>query len=186
MSGANGTVEKKWLNPVEALTQFTPSLDMHQPAEGREQPKRRDLRSARYGFRVGNVGLLLAPEKLSEVVSDALVHPIPTTPVWFSGLINLRGNLVPVFDLGRLLGVDEKQGKKKAVLVVDRGDKAVGIPIKGLPETIPPVERLQQLPPLPAILRDHVRMAYMHQRTIWLEFDFEGLFKAIGAEMPRR
>lgn len=183
VSGANGPGENKWLSPAQALTHFIPSPEMRPLADSREDSRRGTVCSSRYGFRVGNIGFALAPEKLSEVVGDAPIHPILTMPAWFSGLINLRGNLVPVFDLGKLLGIDEEQDKRLALLVVDRGDRAVGIPIKGLPQTIPTVRRLRQLPPLPPILQGHARVAYAHEQDIWLELDFERLFKAVGAQM---
>ena len=52
----------------------------------------------RFGFRVGSIGLLVPAGMLSELVDDTEVYPLPTTPAWFHGLINLRGGLVPVFD----------------------------------------------------------------------------------------
>jgi twitching motility protein PilI len=183
MVGATGPDEDKWLSPVQALTHYIPSAELCPLAKSRETFKRGTECVSRYGFRIGNIGFLLAPEKLSEVVGDVRIHPIPTTPIWFSGLINLRGNLVPIFDLGELFGIDKKEGKRLNLLVVDRGPKAIGVPIEGLPHTVPTARRLGQLPPLPPILQDLARVAYVHEKNIWLEFDFERLFRAIGALM---
>lgn len=181
--GATGLGEKKWLSPVQALTHFIRSPQVCDLTESSGDASGCSASCIRYGFRVGNIGLLLPADKLSEVIGDAVIHPIPTTPAWFSGLINLRGNLISVFDLVRLFGIDQEQDKRQFLLIVDRGDKAVGIPIKELPQAVPMGRRLGQLPALPSILRPHTRLAYVHEKDIWLDFDFEGLFSAVGIQM---
>mgnify|MGYP003952499105 CR=1 FL=1 len=68
----------------------------------------RTLRSADAAARCGigvdlpdgtALGLLLPPGDVAELVRGARVSAVPNTPSWFVGLINRRGNLVPVFDL---------------------------------------------------------------------------------------
>lgn len=40
-----------------------------------------------------------------EVVPYATVTPVPDAPRWLDGLVNLRGDVLPVVDSGRCLGV---------------------------------------------------------------------------------
>lgn len=186
--GPEQGAQRKWLSPTQALTRFAFAAPIDGPAnrDDRSEARRSEARyasSPRYGFRVGSIGLLLAPDKLSEVVVDQDVYPIPTTPIWFSGLINLRGNLVPVFDLKRLFGMEEDAGRRPSLLVVDRGDKAVATPLDTLPQAICTDHPLRQLPPVPSLLQDHVRAAYVQGNDVWLDFDFDQLFEAVGARM---
>jgi twitching motility protein PilI len=134
----------------------------------------------RFGFRLGSIGLLVPPGMLSELVDDTEVYPLPTTPDWFHGLINLRGGLVPVFNLKKLLRVEDQGEDKPNLLVLNGGVAAVGVLIDGLPLTLDISKRLQQSPPLPAILREHSQAVYMREQEIWVEFDFDGFFRAAG------
>jgi len=124
--------------------------------------------------------MLVPSGTLSELTENTEVYSLPTTPAWFKGLINLRGALVPVFDLKGLFGTDDQNGDKPNLLVLNAGAEAVGVFIDGLPVTVDTSKRLPQAPPLPAILRDHSQAVYVRGHEIWVEFDFEGLFQAVG------
>lgn len=183
LSGPEQALEWKWLSPTQALNRFPLAARIDGPADSYRNPKACHAKSPRYGFRIGSIGLLMAPEKLSEVVVKANVYPIPTTPIWFNGLINLRGNLVPVFDLKKLFGMEEEEDSRSSLLVMDRGDKAVATPLDGLPRAIRTDHPLQPLPPVPSVLRAHVRAAYLQADDVWLDVDFKSLFAAVGTCM---
>lgn len=169
--------ERPWLSPAAALSRYTPAKDTSTGGP------RAAIRQVRYGFRVGDIGLVIDRSKASEVVDDVPVRAIPNTPVWLSGLINLRGNLVPVFDLKTLFGIAREQSEKRWMLIVDKGDKAIALPVEGLPRVIDIGQRSAQLPPIPEPLRPHAHAAYVDRGEVWLDFDFEGFFKALGAQI---
>jgi chemotaxis signal transduction protein len=50
--------------------------------------------------------------------------------------MNLRGNLLPVFDVHRLLETDPGTPGKRAVLILDQGSRMLGIPLDGLPQAV--------------------------------------------------
>ena len=175
-SEASNEVVGPWLSPSEALTRFAPTRQT--PLQGA-----RVVAPIRFGFRVGSIGLLVPAGMLSELVDDTEVYPLPTTPDWFHGLINLRGGLVPVFDLKRLFRVEHRGEDKPNLLVLSAGAAAVGVLIDGLPLTLDIGKRLQQSPPLPAILREHSQAVYVRDQAIWVEFDFDGFFRAAGSRI---
>ena len=138
--------------------------------------------SQRYGFHVGGIDLMIRPDTVAELVEQAEIFPIPNAPLWLRGLINQRGNLVPVYDLRTLLEVaDDKEGPARRVLILDRGDNMVGLLIDGLPESIRGIEKPTNIPPLPTVLRQYVSKAFADNRTIWLEFDHRGFFQEVAA-----
>jgi purine-binding chemotaxis protein CheW len=55
-------------------------------------------------FRVGNATYALDVAHLREVVRWQSITPLPAAPRLIEGVIDLRGALVPVVDLGRALG----------------------------------------------------------------------------------
>jgi twitching motility protein PilI len=175
------------LTPTEALGQFTPTQGT---LTGQSQTQTEE---ARFGIRIGDVGLLLAPRLYSEVLETAMVHPMPTTPNWFRGILNLRGNLVPVFDLGQLFGGKLDEGvalgrlalraQTERLLILDKGERSIGIVIDTLPRTVSTSHRLGQLPPLPDRLNGHVSGSFEHDGEVWLEFDHVGFFEAVGTQV---
>lgn len=103
--------------------------------------------SIRFGVQVGQYHLLIAPQTFSEVVAHTVVYPMPHTPRWFLGLLNQRGNLVPVFDLHQLWHMAVPGQGLRTVLVLDQGSEAVGMGIDGMPQSVRLVQRLALVPP---------------------------------------
>lgn len=140
--------------------------------------------SIRFGVRVGSWPLLIAPQTFSEVLARAVVHPLPHTPRWFLGMVNQRGNLLPVFDLHQVWHLPEAGRGARTILVLDQGQDAVGFCIDGMPQSVRLEQRLTQLPPVPASLAAHVGAAYRSDRTTWLDFAHQTFFTALGAQLP--
>jgi twitching motility protein PilI len=160
-----------WLSPSEALTRFTP---------GPSRQTSLARAPIRFGFRVGDIGLLVPAGMLSELVEETEVFPVPMAPIWLRGLINLRGSLVPVFDLKAVLGMEGRVGEAPRLLVLGGGGtQAVCVMIDDLPLAVPIAERLPQQPPLPALLGEHSRSVYMWQQGPWVELDLDGLLRAV-------
>jgi len=178
MNDKTARIFRRWLNPSAALSRFKPPSGV---ATGIAPVERQ---RARYGFRVGGISLLVGQDTVSEVLERAPVYPLPNTPPWMLGLVNLRGNLAPVFDVKRFLDLEDSAlQEKRRLLVFDQGDKAVGILIDGLPQAADTSHALSRLPPLPAALRTHVTKAYVQDGVAWLEFDHQGFFRALGGRM---
>lgn len=50
------------------------------------------------------------------------VTRVPKMPEYVLGVINLRGNIVSVVDMGLLLGIEKKQTAKSRLVVIESGD----------------------------------------------------------------
>lgn len=73
---------------------------------------------ARLGVQVGGRRLLIELSEAGEIVaSNGPVTPVPLTQDWFRGLVNLRGSLYGVSDLGRFAGGEFTPGTKETRLV---------------------------------------------------------------------
>jgi twitching motility protein PilI len=137
-----------------------------------------------FEFRVGNLGLLVPVEIYCEVIEQIPVNPLPNTQPWFGGLLNLRGNLVPVIDLHRLFGEESPDAKKRRLFTIDKGEKSVAVWIDGLPQVRSAFPQpLPEIPPAPAILESHINAAYQQQGHIWFSIDYDSFFKALGQQI---
>jgi twitching motility protein PilI len=170
-----GTLGTAKLTPVDALTRFSPTKLARGTLSAYE------VAHLRYGVRVANLGLLVPAGIISEVVEGLPVHPMPNAAAWFAGMVNLRGNLIPVFDLQTLL-TGNGAGLQR-LLVLDRGERAAAIPIDELPKPVDMQQRSIQVPPVPAEIEPYVRRGYLDNAEIWVDLDFIGLFEALGARV---
>jgi len=106
------------------------------------------------------------------------VYPIPNTKQWMHGLVNLRGNLIPVYDLPMLLGLSDDAMKHHNLLIIDKGHESAGILTEGLPQVcdMNGWAKLSHVPKLPVGLTECVSDAYSKDNVIWLRFDHKDFF----------
>ncbi len=93
-------------------------------------------RNERLGFRCGGLGLMVRYEEGSELAELPAVHRLPNSPAWFSGIVNLHGRLMPVFDLPRLLGTNLSSQIRPFLMILGHDVSAVGILIDDLPRRL--------------------------------------------------
>ncbi len=135
-----------------------------------------------FGVRIAGIGLLVPKVNYCEVLDKIQVNALPNVHPWLSGIVNLRGNLIPVFDLRLMLEEQATDNKKRRLMAIDKGNKAVALWIDGFPE-IKYRELLQpliDLPLLPQILQSLVIGGYTQAGQVWLDVKFEDLFKVLG------
>ena len=175
---ACGEVEGTWLTPSAALERFSVPLEWL----AGEKPVQEERK--RYGFQIGHLHFLIKASSGSEVVQHAAIFSLPGSPSHLLGLLNLRGNLVPVFDLRIALDL-ERQPTQQAqsnnlVLILDKGEQAVGILIDGFPQPLQALRQVSRMPSLPANLQEHVSAAFFKDTGIWLDFNHESFFENLS------
>jgi purine-binding chemotaxis protein CheW len=79
-------------------------------------------------IRIGDETYAVAVEHVHEVVRLGLLTPIPGAGASVLGIFNLRGGIVPVFDLAHLLGVTAP-GPRHRMLIADVNGRQVGLAV---------------------------------------------------------
>lgn len=137
--------------------------------------------SVAVAFRVGQMGFLLPTSEPCEVLQTQNVNPIPCVEPWLSGLLNVRGNIVPAIDLHLLPGFPAVATKKRYLLAIGKGEKTLALWIDRYPQMLADLgEASMTLPPVPALLQPCVHAAYLIQDEIWLNAQFGPLFATLG------
>ena len=168
-----GMDAEEWMLPSAALARFEPPTGMVLAAAAEEK-------RARYGFRVSTFGFLIKAGCSSEVLAKPAIWDMPGSPSYLLGLVNLRSNLVPVFDLRQLFGLPPRDiAAAPLLLVFDQGDKAAGLLIDDFPKPLFDMKTLPDLPALPEELQAHVRGGHMQGDSVWMEFDHESFFESL-------
>jgi purine-binding chemotaxis protein CheW len=66
--------------------------------------------------------------QVQEIRAFAPVTPVPNTPPYLRGMMNLRGAVIPILDLRTRLGVDHAPRPARSVIVVvDVGQRVAGL-----------------------------------------------------------
>ena len=163
------------LSPTVALTRYFVTPDQEHNLSGAAGVQR-------YGFRIGACRLVHDLSLAVELIELPRCYDLPNSSIWFSGLVNLRGNLVPVFDLKTLLGISAPTGHRQMLLVIGSGEKVAALVIDGTPDhiNIDAGSRVDQPSDVPEILREHLQGAYEYAGEIWYQADYEGLFQSLA------
>ena len=87
-----------------------------------------ELGSTLYGINIENVSEI---NKLEEIT------PLPKAPQFIEGIINLRGNVVPVIDLRKRFGMKTaERSKKSKIIVLIIGKRLFGIIVDSVFEVV--------------------------------------------------
>lgn len=102
-------------------------------------------------FRLGSELYAVDLGGVHEVTRPSAITPVPFAPRWVLGVMMLRGSVVPVFHVGRLLGLsgdDDSLEPAERVLLVSRKENRVGLLVDEVRHVIAvPDEDLEPVPP---------------------------------------
>lgn len=135
-----------------------------------------------HGVLVGNIGLLLPRREISELVNNLAICRMPNTSTWFNGVTSLRGNMIPVFDLHALFDI-ARENSNRRMIIVGEGETAVAFWVDDMPRMISlsVEDNMTSKPPIPQLLRDHSRKFYLKDGQIWVDWDVQSFFTALGS-----
>jgi len=75
--------------------------------------------------------------KVREIIGLMDITPVPQTPVFIKGVINLRGKVIPVIDLRLKFGMEEAEPTEETcIIVVDIDDTLMGILVDTVSEVL--------------------------------------------------
>ena len=84
-------------------------------------------------FLVGDVGYGIEISYVVEIISVQEITLVPHTHPYVKGIINLRGTVVPVIDMGMRFGQGEViYTEKTCIIVLSMDDMSVGILVDGV------------------------------------------------------
>ena len=167
------------LSPTVALTRYFVTPDQEQ---GSSDASGGTGSIQRYGFRIGGCRFVHDLNLPVELIELPKRYELPNSSEWFSGLVNLRGNLVPVFDLKRLLGGTGPTGGRQMLLVIGGGERAAALVIDGTPDhiSIDAGSRIDEPENVPEILQPQLLGAYQYAGETWYETNYEGVFETLA------
>lgn len=126
------------------------------------------------------IPLLLPADRPAELLRGATLCLVPNVQHWFAGLANLRGELVPVFDLLAHQQLAAKRPARRAdLLVIGTDAAAFALPVQREPEVLQiTASTASTATPL---LGARIGSAWQGTDTLWYDFDFDSWLAELAA-----
>lgn len=104
-------------------------------AQGRvnQHDEKRDREGKYLTFSLGGEEYGIGILKVKEIIGMMPITPVPQTPTFVKGVINLRGKVIPVIDLRLKFGMDSNPyNERTCIIVVEASGLAAGRVMMGL------------------------------------------------------
>ena len=107
-------------------------------------------------FRIGEQEFCVDIMAVREIRGWTRATPLPRAPGYMKGVINLRGAVLPIVDLGARFGVTTSEPTARHVIMVARlGGRSVGLLVDAVSDIIQLTD--EQVQPTPDVASDHVK-----------------------------
>lgn len=107
-------------------------------------------------FRIGEQEFCVDIMSVREIRGWTPATPLPRAPGFMKGVINLRGAVLPIIDLGARLGLRTSEPTARHVIMVAHiGGRTVGLLVDAVSDIIQLTDELIQ--PTPDVASDHVK-----------------------------
>jgi len=88
-------------------------------------------------FMLAGERFALEISQVREIIRMQNITPMPKAPTFIQGVINLRGQIIPVMDLSERFSIRKtEQGEKSRIVVVDVEENAMGLVVDEVPEVV--------------------------------------------------
>lgn len=129
------------------------------------------------GFRIGGQHFLAALDEVIEILTPPALSRVPHARAWVRGIANVRGNLLPVIDLGAFLDKGRvAPSRLSRALVTDRRGVVAGLlvdEVLGMRHFEPEEWRERRLEDDPA--GRYVAGGYIREGNFWPVFSLDRL-----------
>ncbi|MDX2202661.1 MAG: chemotaxis protein CheW [Hyphomicrobiaceae bacterium] len=107
-------------------------------------------------FRIGDQEFCVDVMSIREIRGWTVATPLPAAPSFVRGVINLRGTVLPILDLGARLGFPTAEPTARhAIIVAQIGTQVVGLLVEGVSDIFTVSEDTIQ--PTPDIASDQAK-----------------------------
>lgn len=140
----------------------------------------------RHKFSVAGRHYLIAYTAASAIEDMSTIHRLPNVPAWLVGIANLKGVVVPVFDIASYLSVERPKNQRLMLLTVGKGDEAAALIIDGTSSLVF-IGQCQTLPNVEATgpMKDFVNEVWLVDDVPCYDFLVFDWLRSISTEIPR-
>lgn len=148
-------------NLIDALCKLQHSVVDKELLGDTSQQDERARSESFFGFSIGVCHFVVQASCFCEVFVDIPVAALPNSPMCLYGLCNVRGILMPVYQLHQTFNVDLPS--KPIILSVGKGEHAIGLLVDNLPLSLSLGSKQQQA----LSVLDNQLLQLLVQRAFW-------------------
>ena len=130
-------------------------------------------------FSLGEEEYALPIAQVHEIIRYTEPRSVASASAWVRGVINLRGKIVPVYDLAARLGLASLESKDSNIVIVESGGNIAGVVVDDVDQVLTVTD--EQLEGVPSSGSDSIEaIAKLDERLIVL-LDPAGIFGGLAA-----
>ncbi len=136
-------------------------------------------------FMVGGHDYSVDIMSVREIRGGAKATPLPHSPGYVCGVINLRGTVLPIIDLAQRLGMQaQADGVRNVIIVVAIGDRTFGLMVDAVSDILAiPQEEMQPPPEMRADQeRNFVSALTIVEDRMFRILDLDAVMPPVGEE----
>jgi len=129
---------------------------------------------------------------VQEIIKDVTITPIPDSPDFIEGVVNLRGNIIPIIDLGKRLKLPKQKTRgqgKVWILILNIGGRVTGFVVDFVTRVVKVPANSIKPPPemvVSGLKSDYIRGVCKQEQKLMAILDFNKIllideFKKISA-----
>ena len=130
-------------------------------------------------FKAGYLILYISTRHVIEIINNYSITNLPLVPPYIKGIINLRGQVLPVVDIQMRMGKAEAEcGSDTCIIVLDIDSVSLGIIVDSVRQVID--IDLQDVRPIPLKRQQKLLdgMVTMEDGSVFMSVDCQALAKA--------
>ncbi len=89
-------------------------------------------------FMLGEESYAIPLLSVKEVIAPPEITPVPQTPPYFLGIMNLRGQIISVMDLRTKLSIKPSASSETSVIICDLISSSIGIVVDSIDSVLSP------------------------------------------------
>ncbi|MCI5164555.1 MAG: chemotaxis protein CheW [Candidatus Electrothrix sp. GM3_4] len=118
-------------------------------ADKRTDEKEKEQLMQLVGFTIGNEHFGVDILMVQEIIRSAPITSVPNSPEFIEGVINLRGNIIPVIELRKRLNLfrEETSTKESWILILEINSRVTGFIVDSVTRVLKILESTIEPPP---------------------------------------
>jgi purine-binding chemotaxis protein CheW len=128
-------------------------------------------------FESGGLVMFLSTNFVIEIINDHSITPLPLVPPYIKGIINLRGQMLPIVDIRARMGKPQaKYTSKTCIVVLEVDSVPFGIIVDSVRQVMD--IDLQDVRPIPVKRQEELLngMVTLEDGSVLMSFDCRSLF----------
>jgi purine-binding chemotaxis protein CheW len=98
-------------------------------------------------FTLGSEQYALPIQRVHEIIRYVTPRAVASRQDWVRGVINLRGRIIPIYDLAAHLGIHTTADAGSRIVILDTGSETLGVIVDGVDEVLTvSEEQLERVP----------------------------------------